>query len=191
MKQKPSFWFVLFTILFVANLTIGVHYFQKIKRVNAANTIFKEIDASYEFDQKSANESEIAGEKNGDLRIVNLKRFFRKYNSNLYNHAEIIVKTADKYEFDYRLLPAIAMQESGLCRVIPNDSHNCWGWGIYGSKVTRFDSYPDAIETVSKGIKKYYIDKGLTTPEQIMSKYTPSSNGSWANGVNTFIQALE
>lgn len=191
MRKKPSFWLVLFAILFLANLSIGVHYFQKIKRVSAANTIFKEIDASYEFDQAAANEKGIAGEKIGDLRIVNLKRFFRKYNSTLYDHAEIIVKTADKYDFDYRLLPAIAMQESGLCRVIPNDSHNCWGWGIYGSKVTRFDSYPDAIETVSKGIKKYYIDKGLTTPEQIMAKYTPSSNGSWANGVNTFIQALE
>jgi hypothetical protein len=83
------------------------------------------------------------------------------------------------------------MQESGACRVIPIDSHNCWGWGIYGGKITRFASYPEAIETVSRGIKKYYIDEGLTTTEQIMSKYNPSSTGSWSFGVNYFLNGLE
>lgn len=191
MRRRSVFWIALFSILVVSNLIIALHYVQKVKRVAAANTILNEIDASYEFDQSFANEGVTAEVKLGDGRVANLKRFFRKYNSPLYDHAEFIVNTADKYKFDYRLLPAIAMQESGLCRVIPNDSHNCWGWGIYGSTVTRFDSYPDAVETVSKGIKTHYIDKGLTTTEQIMAKYTPSSNGSWARGVNQFIQALE
>ncbi len=191
MRKRSIFWIGLFTILVVAKLIIALRYVQKVKRVSAANTILNEIDASYEFDQSFANEGVTAEIKLGDARVANLKRFFRKYNSPLYDDAEFIVTTADKYEFDYRLLPAIAMQESGLCRVIPNNSYNCWGWGIYGTTVTRFDSYQDAIMAVSKGIKTYYIDKGLTTTEQIMAKYTPSSNGSWANGVNTFIRALE
>ncbi|MGB3094930.1 MAG: hypothetical protein WBB49_03540 [Microgenomates group bacterium] len=191
MRKRSIFWIGLFTILVVANLIIALRYVQKVKLVSAANTILNEIDASYEFDQSFANEGVTAEVKLGDARVANLKRFFRKYNSPLYDDAEFIVTTADKYEFDYRLLPAIAMQESGLCRVIPNNSYNCWGWGIYGTTVTRFDSYQDAIMAVSKGIKTYYIDKGLTTTEQIMAKYTPSSNGSWANGVNTFIRALE
>ncbi len=191
MRKKSFFWIGLFSILVAANLIIALHYVQKIKRVTAANTILNEIDASYEFAQADEQEGLIEQLKSADPRVANLKRFFRKYNSPLYVHAEVVVNTADKYEFDYRLLPAIAMQESGLCRVIPNDSHNCWGWGIYGTTVTRFASYPVAIETVSKGIKLNYIDKGLTTTEQIMAKYTPSSNGSWARGVNQFIQALE
>ena len=83
------------------------------------------------------------------------------------------------------------MQESNLCRLIPEDSHNCWGWGIYGTTVTRFDSYDEAIETVAKGIKKNYIDKGLVTASAIMKVYTPQSKGSWAYGVNTFLKALE
>lgn len=127
----------------------------------------------------------------GDSRVANLKAFFRKYNSPLYNEAELIVKVSDEYKFDYRLLPAIAMQESNLCRVIPDDSHNCWGWGIYGNTVTRFDSYEEAIKTVAQGIKENYIDQGLITATMIMSKYTPSSSGSWAHGVNTFLKALE
>jgi len=126
-----------------------------------------------------------------DIRVANLKYFFRKYNSPLYDIAHVFVEKADEYTFDYRLLPAIAMQESNLCKYIPDNSHNCWGWGIYGNKVTRFNSYEEAIDTISRGIKKNYIDQGLTTPEEIMSKYTPPSTGSWANGVNTFLKVIE
>lgn len=126
-----------------------------------------------------------------DGRAANLKSFFRKYNSPLYDNAETIVKVSDQYQFDYRLLPAIAMQESNLCKYIPEDSYNCWGWGIYGNTVLRFDSYDEAIEAIGKGIKNEYLDKGLLTASAIMQKYTPSSKGSWAHGVNTFLRALE
>ncbi|MCS6956687.1 MAG: hypothetical protein NZM02_02470, partial [Patescibacteria group bacterium] len=129
--------------------------------------------------------------KLSDGRVANLKAFFRKYHSPLYDYAEKIVEVSDKYGFDYRLLPAIAMQESNLCRVIPENSYNCWGWGIYGSIVTKFDSYDQAIETVAKGLKTEYIDKGLITASAIMKKYTPPSSGSWAHGVNTFMRMLE
>ncbi|MDO8497661.1 MAG: hypothetical protein Q7S61_03900 [bacterium] len=126
-----------------------------------------------------------------DARVVNLKTFFRKYNSPLYDNAEKIVEVSDTYQFDYRLLPAIAMQESNLCKYIPENSYNCWGWGIYGDLTTRFTSYDEGIETVAEGIKTHYIDHGLVTASAIMAKYTPSSNGSWAFGVNTFLNALE
>lgn len=141
----------------------------------------------------SANLSDgyVAEIKPGDARSANLKVFFRKNNSPLYDHADKIVEVSDKYQFDYRLLPAIAMQESNLCKVIPDNSYNCWGWGIYGTTVTRFNTYDDAIETVGKGIKEHYIDKGLVTASAIMKKYTPSSQGSWQFGVNSFMKALE
>lgn len=155
------------------------------RKINAENYQFT---ASYKADLAESYNAEI---KPGDARSANLKAFFRKYNSDLYNYADKIIEEADKYQFDYRLLPAIAMQESNLCRVIPDNSYNCWGWGIYGTTVTRFDSYNDAIETVSKGIKEHYIDEGLVTASAIMKKYTPPSTGSWQNGVNTFLKALE
>lgn len=136
--------------------------------------------------------SEILTEfKTQDIRVANLKFFFRKYESVLYDKSEYIVKMADQYKLDYRLIPAIAMQESGLCKHIYEGSHNCWGWGIYGNKVTRFDSYEEAIETISRGLKKNYIDKGLVTPEDIMRKYTPPSTGSWSFGVNFFLKIIE
>lgn len=147
-----------------------------------------QFNASYKADLSDGYTAEI---KSGDARAANLKSFFRRHNSILYDYSEKIVEVSDKYKFDYRLLPAIAMQESNLCRVIPEDSYNCWGWGIYGTTVTKFDSYNDAIETVAKGIRDDYIDEGLVTASAIMEKYTPSSPGSWSHGVNTFLKALE
>ncbi len=126
-----------------------------------------------------------------DARESALKEFFKRYSSPLEDHAKEVVLAADKYGIDYRLLPAIAMQESGLCKKIPKDSYNCWGFGIYGKKVTRFENYPQAINTVSKTLATEYIAKGYDNPEKIMQKYTPSSNGSWAESVVFFMEKIE
>lgn len=126
-----------------------------------------------------------------DGRAANLRNFFRKYNSPLYDYAEVLIEVQDKYGIDYRVLPAIAMQESEGCKKIPPGSHNCWGWGIYGDKVTTFASYPEAIETVAAGLKKNYVDQGRYTASAIMERYTPSSPGTWAYAVNFFLKALE
>lgn len=126
-----------------------------------------------------------------DARIEIIKQFFAKYKSPLEPFASNIVGDADKYGLDFRLLPAIAMQESNLCQKIITDSYNCWGFGIYGKKVTRFESYPEAIDTVSRTLATNYIAGGLNTPEEIMKKYTPSNNGSWAYSVNYFMNLLQ
>lgn len=126
-----------------------------------------------------------------DARTELVRQFFAKYNSPLEPFAQYIVSSADTYGLDFRLTPAIAMQESNLCNKMPENSFNCWGFGIYGDKITRFDNFPQAIEKVTKTLAKDYKAKGLETPEQIMTKYTPSSNGSWARGVNHFINKLQ
>ncbi len=190
MKKKTGLWLSSFAVLILLNLFITFKYIDKVNRVNASVRILDEIDqAGAALGEFSASSSaEVSQEA---LRTTNLKQFFRAHNSPLYDQAEFIVKTSDKYKFDYRLLPAIAMQESTLCRNIPKDSHNCWGWGIYGNTVTRFSSYEEAIDTIAKGIREQYIDKGLVTTSEIMAKYTPSSNGSWAKAVNSFMKSLE
>lgn len=188
---------IIFTLLILVNLYMTLKVIAKEQRNAQMSMVLDEIDSSAlgqnQFGTPSgpSNSGVEADVQLADGRVANLKAFFRKHNSPLYDHAEMIVKVSDKYEFDYRLLPAIAMQESTLCRAIPNDSHNCWGWGIYGNKITRFSSYDEAIETVAKGLKKNYIDKGLVTATQIMEVYTPSSNGSWAKAVNSVMRYLE
>lgn len=126
-----------------------------------------------------------------DGRAAKLRRYLRSLNSPLFDHADLLVEEADKNGYDYRLLVAISLQESLACRKIPEGSYNCWGWGIYGDTITKFDSYETAIRTVSDGIKKNYLDKGLITTEQIMKKYTPGSNGSWSRAVRFFFHKIE
>lgn len=126
-----------------------------------------------------------------DSRVENLRIFLNKYGSPLEPFSSQIVESSEKYGLDSRLLPAIAMQESNLCKKAPENSYNCWGFGMYGKKVTSFSGYDEAIETVSKTLARDYKDIGLITPEQIMSKYTPSNNGAWALSVNHFMNQLQ
>jgi len=129
--------------------------------------------------------------KAADARPEIISQYLASYGSPLVIYAKHIVDMADKYSLDFRLITAIAQQESNLCRIIPPGSHNCWGWGIHSESNLGFSSYEEGIETVSQGLKENYIDEGLTTPDQIMTKYTPSSNGSWAHGVNTFMSEMQ
>jgi hypothetical protein len=126
-----------------------------------------------------------------DARPWIIKSYLAKYSSELEPHYQEIVDISDENNLDYRLLVAIAQQESNLCKKIPENSFNCWGFGIYGDKVTRFPSYSDALNVVARTLKKEYLDKGLDTPEKIMAKYTPPSQGSWAAGVNQFLSEME
>jgi hypothetical protein len=122
-----------------------------------------------------------------DARAELIRQYLASYNSPLEPHAEHLVQAADIHGLDYRLLTAIAQQESNLCKKIPPLSYNCWGWGIHSQGSLGFSSFDEGIDIVSQGIKENYINKGYTTIEEIMSKYTPLSQGSWAFGVNKFM----
>lgn len=198
MIRKGSL-FLLFILLATVNSFFILNYYMEYKVEKQQKEILSQIeeeglqpDKHFSFSSAPLVLGAVTNEiKLVDGRTANLRNFFRKHNSPLYDSADFIVQTSDKYGFDYRLLPAIAMQESNLCRYIPADSHNCWGYGIYGNNVIKFSTYEEAIEVVARGIKTNYIDKGYTTPESIMSKYTPNSNGSWAYSINYFFKLLE
>ena len=129
--------------------------------------------------------------ESADARVEIIRQYLAEFYSPLEPHANFIVETADKYSLDHRLLPAIAQKESNLCKRIPEGSYNCWGWGIHSQGTLKFDSYDEGIETVSRGLRENYIDKGYTTLEEIMSKYTPLSPGTWADGVANFMSQMQ
>ena len=122
-----------------------------------------------------------------DIRHLVLKKFLTDYRSPLKENVDELVKQADLYAIDYALIPAIAMQESGGCKNIPMDSYNCWGFGIYGGKITKFQSYNEAISQVAKTIKETYIKSGLTNVTLLEDKWVPPSRGQWSSSVNFFI----
>lgn len=137
--------------------------------------------------------------KTADARAEIIRQYLKKYDSPLEPHSELIVELSDKYNFDYRWMVAIAQQESSLCKRIPENSYNCWGWGIYPEpsnpailKVTRFDSFDDALRRIAPQFTRIFL-KGnhYKDPMEVMRTYTPPSDGSWANGINTFFGKLE
>ncbi len=126
-----------------------------------------------------------------DARVEIVRQFFARYKSPLTQFAQNVVTAADQYGMDFRYIPAIAMQESTLFRGEIPGTFNCWGFGIYGSKITKFDSYQQAIDIVTKTLAGDYKNKGLVTPEQIMSKYNPSNHNGWAQAVTGFMTQLQ
>ncbi len=132
--------------------------------------------------------------ESGDARPFIVAAFLERYKSPMTPHdhyGKFIVETADKYDVDYRLIPAIMMQESNLCKNAPEGTFNCLGFGIHSRGTLGFENYEASIERATRELKANYIDRGLTTPEKIMTKYTPSSNGSWAESVNQWIAEME
>lgn len=131
-----------------------------------------------------------------DKRITILEQFLKEKNSPLATQAATMIEAADTYKFDWRLLPAIAGKESSFGKKIPWDKengkslHNAWGWGVYGDKAPSFSSWEEAIKKVAEGLRHEYYNKGYITPEIIMEKFAPRSNGSWARDVKVVMEQI-
>jgi len=204
-SEDIGFWknLILVSIFFVVTpLTLGVSLFSlfSLKSTSITKKVFASSVNSITTSESGVRvfasiprESPLVTENIGstDARPEIVREYLEIYNSPLLPYSNSIVQAADKYSIDFRLITAIAQQESNLCKVIPPGSYNCWGWGITGGGTLGFNSFEDGIETVSKGLRENYLDKGFSTVEQIMSKYTPQSNGSWAAGVNQFMSEME
>ena len=197
-EDSFSFWKNLFFIvlfLTITPLTLGISLFSLFTLDKKEAIVVEDISktgvkvyASLPKDFPSVSDQVEAS----DARPGIIRNYLKRYNSPLIGKEDYIVKKSDEYGLDFRLIPAIAQQESNLCKIIPPKTHNCWGWGIHSRGTLGFESYEEAIDAVSFGLKTDYIDKGFTTPDTIWTKYTPSSpDGAWAKGVNQFMEEME
>lgn len=131
-----------------------------------------------------------------DWRIIRLEEFLTKNGSPLAPFATVFVVASDIYQFDWRLLPAIAGQESSYGKKIPWDiqngrhSYNPFGWGIYADQIVSFGSWEDGILKVAAGLRQEYFDKELLTTDLVMEKFTPPSDGSWAQNVEVIMEKI-
>lgn len=129
-----------------------------------------------------------------DSRAKIVENFFNSYSSPLAYYSDVFVKAADQYHIDYRLMPAISMQESNGGKKIIDNSYNPFGFGIYDNQVVKFSSWEEGIWKVAKTLRESYFNNGLNSPQKIMVKYTPpstASGGSWARGVSFFMEELK
>ena len=130
-----------------------------------------------------------------DKRAQILKEYLAKHNSPLENSAQDFIDAADKYQLDWKLVVSISGVESTFGKRIPGGhdplytSYNGWGWGVYGNNVLKFKSWKEAINTISKGLKENYVDKGYTTPLIMNKKYAASK--TWGVKVTYFMNEIE
>lgn len=125
-----------------------------------------------------------------DQREKILKSYLEFYNSPLAPSAKTFVQAADTYGLDWKLLVAISGVESTFGHQLQHNSHNAWGWGIYGTNMIVFNSYDEAIETISKSLRENYIEKwGAKDVYQIGRIYAASP--TWAQGVVYFMGKIE
>lgn len=180
-------WFATATTALMFALLFGF-YLSTPKLLNPTTQNFKLYAA---LPKSETTVSDEISSSDGRGKII--EDFFNNYKSPLAAYSQHFIEVSDKYKLDYRLLPAISMQESNGGKRIINDSYNPFGYGIYGSLVIKFNSWDEAIERVGKALREDYLDKGLKTPPQIMAKYTPPSlakDGTWAKGVIAFMEEL-
>ncbi|OGG01807.1 hypothetical protein A2Z33_00915 [Candidatus Gottesmanbacteria bacterium RBG_16_52_11] len=133
----------------------------------------------------------VANQPQADQRVPRLESYLARHNPEIASKASVFVREADKYSLDWKLVAAIAGLESTFCRFIPDGSYNCWGWGIPSGAPfgVGFSSFDQGIATVSEGLRKRYVDRGLITVEEIGQVYAASP--TWASRVRYFMDNIE
>lgn len=107
-----------------------------------------------------------------DEKVKKVEAYFADKNLPIAEHAEALVREAEKNNLDWTFVAAFAMAESTGCKFMHNN--NCFGWG---SAKIRFDSIEHGIEVVAWNLggnnpatARYYKDK---TIDQIINTYNP------------------
>lgn len=117
---------------------------------------------------------------------------------------EIVKYLSYKYEVDWKLIEAIVIHETGnrTSRAYKelNNVGGLMRWDRIAqkTKLMQFETVYDSYETMIQIIKKHYLDKGLTTIEQIGEKYAPINasndpkglNNHWVSGVKSIYDNL-
>src|SRR3989338_4962272 len=129
--------------------------------------------------------------KNTDTTSVMTKkiaiaRLLKKYNSPLADEVDSFISACVTYELDCYLLPSITGLESTFGKFTYPDSYNPFGWG---GGLIMFENWGKGIETVGKGLRENYINKGAETVEKIAPIYAASP--TWSTRVQYFMSEFK
>lgn len=122
------------------------------------------------------------------LEIDNLKLENEELLNKEYTIEEMFRIAAEVYDVDFNMLYAIAKLETGnFTSTLFTHSHN--PGGMRGSSGwLSFDSDFEGIMEMARLIRRNYLDQGLTTLEEIGSKYCPNTAENWAAKVRALMK---
>lgn len=123
-------------------------------------------------------------------RAKKIDSYFADRDMPLEGYGAKLVQAADKYNLDWRLLPAIAIKESTGGKFACGN--NPFGWG---SCKIKFKSFDAAIETVARNLgganpatEQYYKD---TTTKEKLHQYNGTVVPTYTAGVLKFMDLIE
>jgi hypothetical protein len=189
-----SAWLLLTTGAILLSMA-GVHYAQQSQKKQFASNGREQVAA----DNSAENLGEVTRVsgvetivESDDARAAIVAKFLERHGSPMQPadyYGRRLVEIADTYNLDFRLLPAIAMRESNLCKNTHSEApHNCLGFGIHEQGTLDFDSYEAGFERAARELRAYYVNEGRITTEMVGQKYAASP--TWADGVNQFMAEM-
>lgn len=186
---------IIISILLIGQVLSYVANIPQIKILTSAEAIYANDIQSIvggitlsdaEYKQMELINKEIDRVSVDQEKVSKVYTYLKGRNSPLASEAEYLVKMADKFDLDYRLIAAISIIESsgGINTYRP---YNAWGWGGAENAYT-FKSWKESIYTVSRGLGRYK-EGGRITPQQIAPRYNPHTPDDWARKV-TYVMSL-
>ena len=118
-------------------------------------------------------------QKEREVKAAKIDAFYLKSKMPLAGNGMKMVLAAEKYDLDWRMIPAISVRESTggrfACKRFPE---NAWGWhsckaGLGGSTDTAIDLIAQHLSGSHPRTARYYASK--TTPKEILQTYNPPS----------------
>ena len=117
----------------------------------------------------------------------------RSLNSTLSDKGYLIASYSLEKNVDPYMAVAIMLHETGCkwnCSNLVRNCNNVGGQKGYGcGNYSYFNSLDEGIMAFIDNLSNNYINKGLTTPEEINHKYAEDS--SWAKKVNKYIEDIK
>lgn len=111
-----------------------------------------------------------------------ITKLLKERNSPLVGSVDAFISACSEYSLDCYLLPSITGLESSFGEFTHPTSYNPFGWG--GGYIM-FDGWNHAIDTVGKGLRNNYIDRGANDLYSIGKIYAASP--TWAVRVERFM----
>ena len=101
---------------------------------------------------------EVKISRKSDIREAILRRFLRENRSPVEGYAGTFIQEADAHKLDWRLLPSLAIVESGAGK--HERKNNLFGWN---NGASRFQSATEAIHHVAEALAEARPYRGKTT----------------------------
>lgn len=124
------------------------------------------------------------------ITVEEIDSYLRKKHSPLAGLGQVFIDKGREYGVDPRLVIAIAGAETNFGTELCAD-YNAWNWFYKDTtkcSANAFSSWDEGVESVTRGLRRSYLDKGLTTIPKIAEKYTVTEREDWIRNVTFFYQ---